>query len=117
MVDDIVIDVIVTPVPGYMGDATWCVVGDDGLPRLSVVRISTIGLDNLYDTGQLDDVVTHELGHALGLGTAAPWGALLQYTGDPTGYRFHRATLGCRVASPRRYRDQHPAEPRCRPLG
>lgn len=88
VVDDIVIDVIVTPVPGYMGDATWCVVGDDGLPRLSVVRISTIGLDNLYDTGQLDDVVTHELGHALGLGTAAPWGALLQYTGDPTGYRF-----------------------------
>ncbi len=88
IVDDVVIDVIVTPVPGFMGDASWCVVGDDGLPRLSFVRISTIGLDNLYTQGALDDVVLHEIGHALGIGTAGPWGALSQYTGTETGYQF-----------------------------
>ncbi|UDY37609.1 hypothetical protein [Dermatobacter hominis] len=88
VVDDLVLDVIVTPLPGLMGDATWCVVGDDGLPRLSVVRISTIGLDHLYETGALEDVVTHEVGHALGLGTVGPWGMLTRYSDETGAYRF-----------------------------
>ncbi len=88
IVDDIVIDVIVTPVPGLSGDASWCVLGDDGLPRLSFVRINPVGLDWLHDNGQLTDLVTHEVGHALGIGTAAPWGTLTQYLGESDGYAF-----------------------------
>lgn len=88
IVDDIVIDVIVMPVPGFMGDASWCVLGDDGLPRLSFVRISTVGLDWLYENGQLTDLVAHEIGHALGIGSAAPWATFTQYIGEPTGYVF-----------------------------
>ena len=87
-VDDIVVDVTVMPLPGFMGDASWCVVGSDGLPRLSMVRISTIGLDNLYTTGALDDLVSHEFGHALGFGTVAPWATFTENTGEVTGYQF-----------------------------
>ena len=81
-VDDIVVLVVVVPnLPGFSADAVPCTNGPDGLPRLSLIRISATGLDWLAThDNQLGDLVTHEMGHALGF-TGPLWWEFRQELG------------------------------------
>lgn len=73
-IDDVVIDASATPIDGVNGvlgqagptkfrqDAT-------GLPWKGVMQFDTADLAALEQSGQLVDVITHEMGHVLGFGT------------------------------------------------
>lgn len=77
VVDDIVITVSETELPsGYFGDAAPCVDGSDGLPRFANVRISPEAVQDWASSGRLDDLVTHEFGHAIGFGGQRWWAFL-----------------------------------------
>ncbi|MFZ4519010.1 MAG: leishmanolysin-related zinc metalloendopeptidase [Microthrixaceae bacterium] len=72
-VDDLVIDVWVGPIDGIgnvLGQAGPCAVGSqDRLPRFGVMQFDQADLADLATAGQLNDVILHEMGHVLGLGT------------------------------------------------
>ena len=85
-VDDIHINVAVIPLSGLMGEAASCVNGPDSLPRLSFIHIDQASIDWLYSHGYLGDLVTHEMGHALGF-TGPTWWAYRQDAGTD-GFRF-----------------------------
>ncbi|MFN7148582.1 MAG: leishmanolysin-related zinc metalloendopeptidase [Microthrixaceae bacterium] len=82
-VDDIVVLVVVIPdVTGFMADAAPCDIGPDGLPRLSIIRLDADWIDWLAThDNQLGDLVTHEMGHALGFG-GSRWWAYRQELGE-----------------------------------
>lgn len=80
VIDDVVIDVAVVGDIGVMGDATTCVNGPEGLPRLSMIRLDSHWIDWMYTHGYLGDLVAHEMGHTLGF-TGPAWWAFRQDTG------------------------------------
>ncbi|MCB1257926.1 MAG: hypothetical protein KDB26_12515, partial [Microthrixaceae bacterium] len=88
LVDDLVVKVVVMDESfDLMGDAAPCVVGDDDLPRLSLIRLSAHWINVLSESGQLGDLVTHEMGHAIGIGTV-PWGQFMQRLDDTGPWTF-----------------------------
>lgn len=70
-VDDILVIVRVDSIDGSGGAvaaATPCIVRDDWMPSVSVITVDSADLASLASAGRLDDVVAHEMGHALGVG-------------------------------------------------
>jgi hypothetical protein len=78
-VDDLVIDVAVVPIDGaggVLGRAGPCRIANaDGLSRWGVMEFDSADVDNLANSGRLQDVILHEMGHVLGIGTL--WGSSL----------------------------------------
>jgi hypothetical protein len=71
-VDDLVIDVEVAPRDGpggVLGSAGPCILGSDGLTRVGSMSFDSADVTALAAGGQLQDVVLHEMGHVLGIGT------------------------------------------------
>ncbi len=72
-IDDLVIDVEVSPVDGaggILGSAGPCLTStSDGLPRLGGMTFDSADVADLLAAGQFDEVVLHEMGHVLGFGT------------------------------------------------
>lgn len=71
-VDDLVIDVQVAPNDGpggVLGNAGPCILGSDGLTRVGSMSFDSADIATLAAGGQLQDVVLHEMGHVLGIGT------------------------------------------------
>jgi hypothetical protein len=98
VVDDLVIDISTTAIDGagsVLARAGPCLVSTgDGLPRFGVMEFDLADLSNLISSGTLTAVITHEMGHLLGIGTrwtSAKPGVVLTGggTGDPryTGAR------------------------------
>jgi len=80
-VDDVVIEAASEPIDGVggiLGQAGPCVLGSDGLPRRGVMRFDSADLADLAAEGLLVDVVLHEMGHVLGIGTVWEDAGLLQ---------------------------------------
>ncbi len=79
--DDLVLYVTVAPVDGPGGGlagALPCFVrASSGLPTFARLRVDRDDVDGLAASGRLVDVVTHEIGHALGFGTLWPEAGLL----------------------------------------
>lgn len=75
-VDDVLIYVDFTYVDGaggILGEAGPCFVrSDNGLPIVGVLRLDNADLRQMEAIGTIDDVVLHEIGHVLGIGTL--WG-------------------------------------------
>jgi len=72
-VDDILIDVLLQPIDGpgnILGAAGPCLVrSDDFLTLYGLMFFDTDDLDFLAQVGIFDEVVAHEMGHVLGIGT------------------------------------------------
>lgn len=73
VVDDVLIQAKVVEDDGPGGRLAFagpCLVGSsDGIPRLGVMSFDVADLGPLISSGTLDDVVLHEMGHVLGIGT------------------------------------------------
>jgi hypothetical protein len=77
-VDDLIIQARVAPIDGpgrVLASAGPCLIGTaDGIPRLGIMNFDVDDLGGLTSNGTLDDVVLHEMGHVLGIGTR--WSAI-----------------------------------------
>ena len=86
-IDDVLINVQVVPIstPGVLGQAGFCERGPDGLPRLGVMVFDSEEVPRLMTSGAFRNVVLHEMGHVLGIGTTWPFFGLLDTStsGDP----------------------------------
>ena len=86
-IDDLVIYLEFIPIDGpggILGSAGPCRIRTPGnLPLLGGMKFDTADLANLEAQGRLEDVILHEMGHVLGIGTL--WGlfGLLQDPTDP----------------------------------
>ncbi|MCU0623826.1 MAG: hypothetical protein MUF53_08175 [Gemmatimonadaceae bacterium] len=84
IVDDIVIDAAIVPIDGpgqVLGSAGWCARRTDaegGLPLFGVMRFDEADMAGLIAGGRLGDVILHEMGHVLGIGTMWTTRGLLQ---------------------------------------
>jgi hypothetical protein len=87
MVDDVLIFVELVSIDGagkVLGEAGPCYVrSDDGLPVVGHLKLDTADLAQMETYGTLDDVVLHEMGHILGIGTLWPDKSLLLGGGTP----------------------------------
>ncbi len=81
VVDDLVIFVTLEAIDGaggVLGSAGPCLVrGGSNLPIMGSMRFDTADLANLESNGLLDEVILHEMGHVLGIGTMWPAHGLL----------------------------------------
>lgn len=76
--DDVIIYVTVEEIDGpgsVLGSAGPCEIRSaDLLPVLGTMRFDVADLENMVTEGILEDVIVHEMGHVLGIGTL--WGVL-----------------------------------------
>lgn len=110
IVDDLVIYVNLRPIDGpnaVLGSAGPCAVRPNQsgvlqpfLPALGVMTFDTADLPSLESAGQLDQVILHEMGHVLGIGTVwTDLGLLIGANSDTssfngTGAKSAWTTLG-----------------------
>jgi hypothetical protein len=84
-VDDLLVFVTVEPIDGpggVLGSAGPCLIrSGTNLPLAGSMRFDTADLAGLESSGLLDEVVLHEMGHVLGIGTL--WN-LLGFLADPS---------------------------------
>lgn len=91
-IDDLIIDVSIGGIDGpggILGGATPCFIRTTGkLPLLGVMQFDDADLAVLAQDGTLDDVILHEMGHVLGIGSLWSTDALVNGAGgaDP---RYH----------------------------
>jgi hypothetical protein len=100
VVDDVVIDISTTAIDGdggVLARAGPCLIASgDRLARFGVMEFDLADIGDLVASGTLDDVIVHEMGHVLGIGTlwdSIPAGSLITGAGtaDP---RFVGARAG-----------------------
>ena len=98
-IDDILIFVELVEIDGVgkiLGEAGPCFVrSDNSLPVVGHLKLDAADLRQMETNGTLDDVVLHEIGHVLGIGTMWPEKGLLQGKGgaDPMFYGTTKAPL------------------------
>ncbi len=87
VVDDIIIDVSVTPIDGLgnvLGSAgPTCMAAGTDLAVTGEMRFDSADVADLLAEGSFDDVVLHEMGHVLGIGTlwnTVPYGGARNLT-------------------------------------
>ncbi len=100
VIDDLVIEVALTEIdgPGVNGRNVLGSAGpryirlSDGLPISGLMRFDTYDLGLMAQRGIFDEVIKHEMGHVLGIGTlwnlGAPFPARQLRTGAPANYAF-----------------------------
>lgn len=97
-VDDLVIFVVVEPIDGafgVLGSAGPCYVRNSNvLTSVGTMRFDSADLDRLDGNGQLENVILHEMGHVLGIGTLWGYKGLIHNTApsgetDPGAHDTH----------------------------
>jgi hypothetical protein len=84
VVDDLLIfaaEVDIDGPGGVLGQAGWCFTRSGGLPVVGLMEFDAADVAALSWTSVLDDLVLHEMGHVLGIGSSL-WSGLLR---DPSG--------------------------------
>ena len=82
VIDDLIIYAELVPIDGagnILGSAGPCLIRDAGPTAVGRMRFDTADLASLETDGQLDEVVLHEMGHVIGIGSL--WGELGLATG------------------------------------
>jgi hypothetical protein len=86
VIDDVLIFVEVKPidgVSGILGSAGPCYIrGSNGLPTSGSMTFDVADLQDMLDGGTLEDVILHEMGHVLGIGTLWDYLGFLQNPTD-----------------------------------
>lgn len=88
-VDDVRIFVEITPIDGpggVLGSAGPCIIrSGGGLPILGAIRLDSADVVNLQSNGLFDEVILHEVGHVLGIGSLWDLQSLIvgEGTSDP----------------------------------
>ena len=85
-VDDLIVYLEFVPIDGpgqVLGAAGWCLKRAGALPVLGGMRFDVADLDGLETAGVLDEVVVHELGHVIGIGSLWNLMGFLQDPSDP----------------------------------
>jgi hypothetical protein len=89
-VDDLLLYVDFAPIDGpgqVLGQAGPCYVrSETNLPVVGSLKLDAADLLKMEQTGTLDDVVLHEIGHVLGIGTLWPGSSLLNGAGTADPY-------------------------------
>lgn len=83
VIDDLIIYaelVAIDGVGGVLGSAGPCLIRDNGQSAVGRMRFDIADLASLEGAGQLDEVVLHEMGHLLGIGSL--WDYLNLVTGE-----------------------------------
>lgn len=71
-IDDLLILADLVPIDGpggVLGSAGPCLIRENGIPIMGRMRFDTADLDNVEAGGTLDDLIVHEMGHVLGIGS------------------------------------------------
>lgn len=71
-IDDLLILADLVPIDGpggVLGSAGPCLLRENGIPVMGRMRFDTADLDNVEAGGTLDDLIVHEMGHVLGIGS------------------------------------------------
>lgn len=71
-VDDVLIFAVIDTIDGpgkILGGAGWCVRRSGGLPALGVMIFDSADVPAMEANGTIDDVMLHEMGHVLGIGS------------------------------------------------
>jgi hypothetical protein len=79
--DDLVIFATIEPIDGVgavLGSAGWCYRRTGALPIIGAMRFDAADVANLEAAGQFGDVILHEMGHVIGVGTMWTAFGLLQ---------------------------------------
>ena len=101
-IDDVVILVQLVPIDGprkILGAAGPCFTRiSDGLTILGLMRLDTADLDTLATEGLLGDVILHEMGHVLGIGSLWDRMGLLEDATDFGGTDPHFTGTGAIAA-------------------
>lgn len=88
-IDDILIYIEFVSIDGpggMLGEAGPCTIRlATGLPSMGVIRLDVADLAR-FSAGELNDLIRHEIGHALGFGTTWAGKGLLQSGGTPVPY-------------------------------
>ncbi|MGH1344938.1 MAG: leishmanolysin-related zinc metalloendopeptidase [Nannocystales bacterium] len=80
-----------------LGQAGPCSLRDDGSPYLGVMTFDTFDLAVLEDTGSLESVILHEMGHVLGVGSLWRFSGLLEDPSIPNNAGADTHFLGSRA--------------------
>ncbi len=90
-IDDLLIFARIEPIDGVngvLGAAGPCIIrSSNGLPIIGLMRFDDADVASLLSKGQLDEVVLHEMGHVIGIGSLWPRFNLLanpSQPGEPT---------------------------------
>jgi hypothetical protein len=78
---------------GILGGAGPCLVRSNLLPGVGVMQFDVADLAQLEAEGTLDDVILHEMGHVLGIGTLWPDLGILEGAGTADPYNSGTAAL------------------------
>ena len=84
-IDDLLIEAVMYDggANGNLGSAGPITQRSDGMPILGRMRFNTFYMSSMIDSKTFGDVILHEMGHVLGLGTR--WGSLKNGDGDYNG--------------------------------
>lgn len=95
-VDDVRIFVEITPIDGpggVLGSAGPCIIrSTGGLPILGAIRLDSADVVNLQSNGLFDEVILHEVGHVLGIGSL--WDLQGLIVGEGTSDPYFLGTRG-----------------------
>ena len=101
-IDDVLIDVVLQPIDGpgaVLGAAGPCLArSEDNLTLYGIMMFDTADLAYMADLGIFDEVVVHEMGHVLGVGTL--WNyqrSLLQFSLTDPRFLGREAIAGYRT--------------------
>jgi hypothetical protein len=88
LIDDLLIHAVIREMDGpggVLGSAGPCLIRQaNGLPLYGTMTFDSADVPHLESSGEFRDVILHEMGHVLGIGTL--WdAALLEYTTSPAG--------------------------------
>ncbi len=82
-----------------LGQAGPCSIRDDGSPYAGVMTFDTFDLDELEQTGSLETVILHEMGHVLGVGSLWSFAGLVVNPSLPNNPGVDTFFVGKRATS------------------